>query len=58
MQRSEFSKITVITAERGMYLKLAGQENSEEIIGKPERIILNNNGIIPEFEEALIEEAK
>lgn len=42
---------TTITADKGKYLKLLNVENSEEVIGKPHRIIFDNNGIIPEFEE-------
>ena len=46
-----YNQDTIVTAERGKYLKLKGVENSEELIGKPERIIFANNGIIPEMEE-------
>ena len=51
----KFSKVTIITATRGSYLRLKDIENSEELIGKPERIILNNTGKIPEFEEILLD---
>lgn len=47
----KFSKVTIITATRGSYLKLKDIENSEELIGKPERLILSNEGKIPDFEE-------
>lgn len=51
MTKNEFAKEIIITAERGNYLKIANLENSEEIIGKPERIIFSKEGIIPEVEE-------
>ena len=51
MTKNEFIKEIIITAERGNYLKIANLENSEERIGKPERIIFSKEGIIPEVEE-------
>ena len=51
MTKNEFVKEVIITAERGNYLKIANLENSEEIIGKPERIIFSKEGIIPQVEE-------
>lgn len=51
MTKNEFIKEIIITAERGNYLKIANLENSEEIIGKPERIIFSKEGIIPQVEE-------
>lgn len=51
MTKNELVKEIIITAERGNYLKIANLENSEEIIGKPERIIFSKEGIIPEVEE-------
>lgn len=51
MTRSVFENDTIITAERGKFLKLVEREDSVEIIGKPERIIFSNQGNIPEFEE-------
>lgn len=51
MTKNEFVKEIIITAERGNYLKIANLENSEEIIGKPERIIFSKEGIIPQVEE-------
>lgn len=51
MFKNEYEKDTIITAERGKFLKLVGREDSVEIIGKPERIIFSNEGTIPEFEE-------
>lgn len=51
MTRDDFNKDVIITAERGNYLKVTNLENSEEIIGKPERIIFSKEGIIPEVEE-------
>lgn len=52
MEISKFKNQTVITAERGKYLKLKGNEESENIIGKPIRIIFDNSKEIPELEES------
>ena len=46
-----FKNETVVTAERGKYLKFADEEINEEKIGRPERIIFSNTSIIPEFVE-------
>jgi len=51
MTRDDFKTVSIITATRGCYLKLKDTDNSEELIGLPERIIFNNRGNIPEFEE-------
>ena len=51
MTKSIFENDTIITAERGKFLKLLDRPDSIEIIGKPERIIFSNQGNIPEFEE-------
>ena len=51
MIKQEFQTVTTITADDGKYLILKNTENSEELIGKPVRIILNNSEFIPEFEE-------
>lgn len=51
MTVQRLSEITVITAEPNKYLVLKNTENSEQLIGKPKRIIFDNSGIIPEFEE-------
>lgn len=51
MRKREFEDITVIDADPDKYLVIPGEENSERLIGKPERIVLKNTGIIPEFEE-------
>lgn len=56
MIRNEYEKDTIITAERGSYLKLVGREDSVELIGKPERIIFANEAAIPEFEEVKLGE--
>lgn len=56
MRKDVFKFETIVTAERGNYLKLNGVENSEELIGRPERIILSNSGKIPEFIEEVIKE--
>lgn len=50
MRKREFEDVTIIDAEPGKYLIIPGV-NSEGLIGKPERIVLKNTGIIPEFEE-------
>lgn len=55
MYTDRFEKETIITAQRGYYLKLKDTENSDELIGKPERIIFSNYGKIPEFEEVILE---
>lgn len=56
MIKNEFKNETVITADKGNYLRLKDKKDSEKLIGKPERIIFNNSDIIPEFEEKLINE--
>lgn len=55
MMKHEYANVTIVTAERGNFLKLVGVDNSEELIGRPERILLNNTGKVPEFEEAPLE---
>jgi len=57
MRKDTFQYETIITAERGKFLKILGLENSEELIGKPERIIFSNKGVIPECEEKDLESA-
>lgn len=49
---------TIITAERGKYLipKNLPEDISLEDMGKPVRIIFDNTGVIPEFEEREVEE--
>lgn len=51
MEISKFKNETVITADKNKYLKLKENEESENIIGRPVRIILSNSKEIPEFEE-------
>jgi len=51
MHIAKFEKDTIIIASPKTYLKIKDMENSEEVIGKPHRIFLSNEGIIPEFEE-------
>lgn len=53
MRKQEYNNktITIVTADDNKYLVLAGRENSEDLIGKPQQIIFNNSGIIPELEE-------
>ena len=55
MTIDKFNKVTVVTAERGKFLKLKEEDRSEELVGRPERIILNNTGKLPEFEEILLD---
>lgn len=58
MQTREYGKgkVILVVAEKGKYLALKGIENSEELIGKPTRMTLDNAGITPEFEEREVEE--
>ena len=51
MKVEKLAKVTIITVDPAKYLVLKNVENSEELIGKPKRIIFDNQGIIPEFEE-------
>ncbi len=51
MLRDDFKNVVIVTATRGCYLKLKDTDNSEELIGLPERIIFNSRGNIPKFEE-------
>lgn len=51
MHISEFKEETIVTAERGMYLKYKNEELTVDKVGKPERIIFSKKAIIPEFEE-------
>lgn len=55
MLKNTYTNVTMIVAERGKYLRLVGVDNSEELIGKPERMVLNNLGNIPEFEEVSLD---
>lgn len=53
MQKSEFEKNIIITADQNKYLipKNLPEGLDLENMGKPVRIIFDNTGIIPEFEE-------
>ena len=51
MRVDEFNNETIITAERGMFLKLVDEPDEENKFGKPERIIFSKKGNIPEFKE-------
>lgn len=53
MKKREFAKgmVLVVMSDKGKYLALKNVENSEELIGRPTRITLDNAGMIPEFEE-------
>lgn len=57
MQTREYGKgkVILVVAEKGRYLALKNIENSEELIGKPTRITLDQPGVIPEFEEREVE---
>ena len=58
MQISTLKNNTIITADRGKYLvpKNLPEDITLEDMGKPVRIIVDNTGIIPEFEEREVEE--
>lgn len=51
MHIDEFGKNVIITAERGNYLAIKDLDNSEEVIGRPLRLILSTSGRIPEFQD-------
>ena len=53
MQISTLKNNTIITADRGKYLvpKNLPEDITLEDMGKPVRIIFDNTGVIPEFEE-------
>ena len=51
MHIDKLTRVTIVTADSGKYLKLKEYEDSEEIIGKPVRMIFDNHGNVPEFEE-------
>lgn len=55
MHIDKLTRVTIVTADSGKYLKLKEYEDSEEIIGKPVRMIFDNHGNVPEFEEGAIE---
>ena len=54
MHVEKYEDVTIVTAEKGKFLKLKSLENSEEIIGRPLRIIFDNSKEIPKFEEVNI----
>lgn len=58
MQISTLKNNTIITADRGKYLipKNLPEDITLEDMGKPIRIIFDNTGVIPEFEEREVEE--
>lgn len=57
MQISTLKNNTIITADRGKYLipKNLPEDISLEDMGKPVRIIFDNTGVVPEFEEREVE---
>ena len=58
MQISTLKNNTIITADKGKYLvpKNLPEDITLEDMGNPVRIIFDNTGIIPEFEEREVEE--
>lgn len=56
MNIQEFREVTIITSDPDKYLVLKDIESSEQLIGRPKRIILDNTGVIPEFEEREVTE--
>lgn len=58
MQISTLKNNTIITADRGKYLipKNLPENITLEDMGKPVRIIFDNTGVIPEFEEREVTE--
>ena len=58
MKISNFKTDTIVTADRGKYLipKNLPEDISLEDMGKPIRIIFDNTGVIPEFEEREVTE--
>ena len=53
MKIEKLAKVIIITVDKptNTYLALKNTENSEQLIGRPKRIIFDNSGIIPELEE-------
>lgn len=58
MKISNFKTDTIVTADRGKYLvpKNLPENITLEDMGKPVRIIFDNTGDIPEFEEREVTE--
>lgn len=58
MKISNFKTDTIVTADRGKYLvpKNLPENITLEDMGKPVRIIFDNTGVIPEFEEREVTE--
>lgn len=58
MQISTLKNNTIITADRGKYLvpKNLPEDITMENMGKPVKIIFDNTGVIPEFEEREVTE--
>lgn len=58
MQISTLKNNTIITADRGKYLvpKNLPENITLEDMGKPVRMIFDNTGVIPEFEEREVTE--
>lgn len=52
MFKDVFNEVTIITAEKGKFLKIKSNKKSEQLIGRPERIIFSNTAEVPEMEEA------
>ena len=52
MRIDKYTFETVVTADKGSYLRF--KDISEDVIGKPTRIIFSTQGIVPEFVEEVI----
>lgn len=52
MFKDVFNKVTIITAEKGKFLKIKGNKKSEWLIRRLEKIIFSNTAEVPEIEEA------
>ena len=51
-RREEFESVVIFTVhDRNNYLALKNNDESENIIGKPERMIIKKDGFIPEMIE-------
>lgn len=51
MKRREYKNFIIIDADKGKYLAIPNVGSSEELIGKPVKMILRRDDRIPEFVE-------
>lgn len=51
MKRREYKDVIIIDADEGKYLAIPNVGSSEELIGKPSKLILRRDDRIPEFVE-------